>query len=450
MAVSRTHRKKNRLLALCCVTVSLIVIFIQIDVFRITNRDDDIQSSAKKFHSARPPAAQGGGFAGQLERPNSKPSKLHESTLIKELPCAKYIKNIAVSHPKLSAGQKDLFQFLASQLTNHALSRYEEDSRNIPLWLKSAAQVKQRLNNLQQCWDREPAMVGESQETVSELPSLAICTVQHSSGPFIQEWIAHHLLMGARKVIIYDNSPPSSASSQHFQLAVRPFVDAGYAEIVKWYFPKGDAYRQTGAINDCIKKNRNSYDWIGVFDTDEYPVINPPQSICLTHFLADRMLEKQGSLAIRWRGFSPLGVFQHDHTKLFLEQYRQEVNYTGEFGYVKHIVNTQRVIDFTDPHLPRFRRGYLPQDSHGRVVTKSVSDDVPADDFEHIELRHYWARDLRSGVMDKVCGATKERASYMERRAEILMNLVSPGCCKPIPDTPTRHESFLRQFMYAA
>jgi len=84
-------------------------------------------------------------------------------------------------------------------------------------------------------------------------PKVALCVVQHSTGPYVQEFIAHYLLLGVSKFIIYDNSKPGSPESVYFRQVVQPFVETGLVVVEDWYFDTGDRYRQTEASHQCQK-----------------------------------------------------------------------------------------------------------------------------------------------------------------------------------------------------
>ncbi|KAI8918149.1 hypothetical protein DFJ77DRAFT_508399 [Powellomyces hirtus] len=355
-----------------------------------------------------------------------------------KLPCAQLFSEVAAAHPRLDQSRKDLVNLIASSLDRRALQQYEADLAMIPLHIGDAKVLRERLNKYQTCWN----------ETTSKgaLTTLAVCSVQHSVGPFVQEWISHYLLLGASKVFIYDNSDPASDSSKRFRAAVKPFTDAGYAEVIDWYFTEGDAYRQVQAQDHCLTANRGKYEWLAMFDIDEYAVIHEPHPVCLNKFLSDAS-DDLGGLVIRWRGFTPHGVAIHDHQKLHLEQYQFDSNHVS-FHYLKTIVNTNRTQHMRDPHHSAYKDGFWPRDAGGTVINVGVfPNNVPPDAHKHMELRHYWARDLRSGIMEKVCGKSKERSNLARPRADILLNLVAEGCCKKV-EGKTRHEERLRQFLY--
>lgn len=80
---------------------------------------------------------------------------------------------------------------------------------------------------------------------------LSVCCIAKNEHPFIKEWINHHLLVGAERIIIFDND-----SSPGLKDSIREYVDHGIVDIIKI---KGKE-QQMAAYDQCLRdyeKNRN-------------------------------------------------------------------------------------------------------------------------------------------------------------------------------------------------
>ncbi|WIA34962.1 hypothetical protein OEZ86_013243 [Tetradesmus obliquus] len=108
-----------------------------------------------------------------------------------------------------------------------------------------------------------------------------VCTVLRNEARYIPEWVAFHLIMGATKVVIYDDN-----STDGIQEAAAPFgerlviVDMKSVQGVP-----GDASvhrmnaRQNWAFNHCKATHAppNGTGWLGIWDVDEFvfPCMRP-------------------------------------------------------------------------------------------------------------------------------------------------------------------------------
>ncbi|KAJ3018048.1 hypothetical protein HKX48_003201 [Thoreauomyces humboldtii] len=277
-------------------------------------------------------------------------------------------------------------------MTKRSQLAYEKRLAAALLHLPSATVLKKRLYKHQVCW----------KDGADEKGTYAVCAIQQSTGPFIQEWLTHQLLLGAEKIYLYDNSELGTVGWAHFMRAVQPFMELGLVEIVPWWIQgSANSYQQVEAQRDCFERARPHFKWLAFIDTDEYPVIHEPHTTCMNRFLSS-LPDDQGGLVLRWRGFAPLGQAVHDHDKLFLEQYRYEAKHKS-FAYLKSIVNVNRTEGVLHAHKATYRHGFVPKDAGGNVVDEWwFPDRVPKDAHKHMELRHYWARDLQTGLYEKV------------------------------------------------
>ncbi|KAJ3161141.1 hypothetical protein HDU86_007763 [Geranomyces michiganensis] len=373
----------------------------------------------------------------QIPQPQSQPVEPDEppENLDELLPCAKTLTDAAREHPNLDQSRKDMFSLMASTMTKRSRAAYHESLEALPLHIANASVLGERLERTQTCW-----------EGIKE-GTYAICAIQRDTGPFIQEWLVHNLLLGAEKVLLYDNSEPNSVPERHFHAAVKPFVDLDYVETVDWLFPgENDPYQQIRHQNDCLNRLRGQYEWVAMIDTDEFLVIHEPHSPCLNRFLVNAPAN-MGGLIVRWRGFTPQGSALHDHSRLFLEQYKYSSNHPS-FGYVKSIVNLPRTQVAGDPHFSIYKDGFSALDASNNTFTSGYfGSNIPPDGYKDMELRHYWARDLNSAFQDKVCGTGSQRTSLSRARADILMSLYADKCCTKV-EAATRHDAPLRAVLY--
>ncbi|KAI8920999.1 hypothetical protein DFJ77DRAFT_145222 [Powellomyces hirtus] len=308
------------------------------------------------------------------------------------LSCSETIQKAVANDKDLDQNVKDLITLLASSFDQRSQAAYYARLERLPLSIEDAHGLQSRIDAYQLCGNTTAVATGQP------LPKVGICSVQHSSGPHIQEWLSHHVLLGISKFFIYDNSDPASAASRHFRRAVKPFVELGYVDVIDWHFTEGDTYRQNEALNDCLRINRPHFDWLAIFDTDEFAVIHEPHNSCLPELLANR--QDLGALILQWRQMTPRGVPLHNFGKTHLEQYHYET--IPQNSHIKPILNTQHATWIRSPHVCDYHEGWPAKTAGGVAVHGTTTEILDPSAYKHMELRHYWARDWAFGFMDKI------------------------------------------------
>ena len=93
--------------------------------------------------------------------------------------------------------------------------------------------------------------------------NLAIVAIMKNEGPYLQEWLEYHKLVGVGKFYLYDNE-----SSDDTKQILKPYIRSGLVEYT--FFP--GQKKQLPAYEDCIRKHKNDTKWLAVIDLDEYIV----------------------------------------------------------------------------------------------------------------------------------------------------------------------------------
>eukprot|EP01102_Stenamoeba_stenopodia_P009651 TRINITY_DN2851_c0_g3_i1.p1 TRINITY_DN2851_c0_g3~~TRINITY_DN2851_c0_g3_i1.p1 ORF type:complete len:430 (+),score=85.58 TRINITY_DN2851_c0_g3_i1:208-1497(+) len=291
---------------------------------------------------------------------------------------------------------------------------------------------------------RKMTELGRCDRSDARYPKVAVCTMQHSNGPHIQEFLAHYLLLGCSKIFIYDNSKPDTIEWKYFREVVQPFVDADVVEVEDWYWPTGDPFRPVEAFQSCVSQHKTEYDWIAVVDNDEFLIIHEPHPQCLNELLVD--YEQYGGLVVHWRLMSPLGGGAYrDPSRLMMDQYRYQIEDHG--GAIKTIVHTK----YWSSMLLQHHASYVPDrhavDFEGNIVTGPGFPRTPMElQWQHIELRHFYGRDWMNYLYEKLCSSTQLGIGhyFTPRILRFFDALLST---QEVP-TETQHSESLRKFLF--
>ncbi|KAG5463646.1 MAG: glycosyltransferase family 92-domain-containing protein, partial [Olpidium bornovanus] len=361
------------------------------------------------------------------------------------LRCVQGLKNAAARNLAVDPALRDAITLLADTFDYGQASAFRAEL-NATMHLVTAEDVRRSVEA-----SGSPCSGGG-------LPRLAVCSLASSSAPYVQEWIAHNILLGATKLVLYDNDDPASTPSLEFRRAVRPFAEAGYVHVVDWYFQPTerdrDTFRQVEAQNHCLDMHRSDVDWIAFIDLDEYIVLHQPpmQTACLTQVLAGHRDEV--GFVVPWRDFGPVGVARHDHRRTSLEQYRwAEISPHNASVEGKSIVNTRYVKKMIHPHFASYPPFRYAVDALGNPANEHISFRPKGwvgywNPHANVELRHFWGRDVKFTLSDKVCSFSYERDMFSDIRAAKAVRLLNSRQLVRDPDLMEHHQVALEQFLW--
>jgi hypothetical protein len=114
-----------------------------------------------------------------------------------------------------------------------------------------------------------------------KLYKLSVCTMIFNEARYIEEWLAYHLLLKVDHFYIYNDG-----SSDNIQEVLDPYIELGLVTLLPWgannrtidasLVPEEPIFtvKQRYAIGDCLYNHQNETEWFGVFDVDEFLVLN--------------------------------------------------------------------------------------------------------------------------------------------------------------------------------
>ncbi|TCO74008.1 glycosyltransferase family 2 protein [Rhodovulum euryhalinum] len=178
---------------------------------------------------------------------------------------------------------------------------------------------------------------------------LLIVTTARNEGPFLLEWLAHHLGAGASDVLVYSNDCEDGTDAMLEALA-----GAGVLTHVAHTAPAGESV-QWQALKAAWKHPlRKAADWVLGIDLDEYVNIHVPG-----HRLADLIAalpEETDAVALPWRFFGDNGVFAfHDRpvTGQFTAAMTPDCGYPVSATFFKTLFRTAGPFNQMGVHRPR-------------------------------------------------------------------------------------------------
>jgi hypothetical protein len=274
-----------------------------------------------------------------------------------------------------------------------------------PLLVKTKEEIEQKLKK-SHCYDPSPSN------------RVALLVITNGVVPNIQEWIVTYLLNGIIKIIIFDDSKSGTFLQTRFHAALQPFVDGNYVEIKPVHhlnnYPTWNEKQMQLYDSFITSSRRKEYHWLGLVDTDEYLI--PRTDQCFPKYLSN-YTEFEG-LGIAWKFFPPINIFRHNISLTHFEQFKI---WEDRIGYMKLFLKTANLAGggihhgtFSKPNATVV--DYKKKEYQNRGDNESEMDNA-------FELRHYYMGDLSFSMLDKICGAGRQRTQYRTSRAAMLLNI---------------------------
>ncbi len=132
----------------------------------------------------------------------------------------------------------------------------------------------------------------------------ALCCMAKCENDYIREWADYHIKLGFDKIYIYDNN---DTDGERLEDVIGDLVRAGKCEIVDY---RGRKCCQEDGYHDCYMKNGAAYDWIAVFDVDEFLTLRQHDN--LRDFLSDQRFAAYEVLHLNWMCYGDNGLLDND------------------------------------------------------------------------------------------------------------------------------------------
>lgn len=232
---------------------------------------------------------------------------------------------------------------------------------------------------------------------------LGLCSIVKDETPYLEEWVAYHILVGVERFVIYDNG-----SAEPVAQTLSPYVDEGLVRVVDW---PGQGV-QLSAYDDCLKRFGPTFSWLGFIDIDEFvvPIADDDLRVLLYDY------EEQGGLAVHWSVYTSAGLDDREGTHI--SDFRSRLEHSNTVHRLfKSFVRPERTLHVVTPHSFAYVSGWhCVNDQFMPVIG-------PAAPFtgERIRLNHYyyrsrreWAEKMARGLGHPVRG----RKEYLQEEFE--------------------------------
>ena len=97
---------------------------------------------------------------------------------------------------------------------------------------------------------------------------VAIAAIGKMENHYIKEWVEHYLNLGVDKIFLYDNN---DIDGEKFEDEISKYIKKGFVEIINYRGKKSIKNNlQSLSYLDCYKNRLQHFDYLGIFDIDEF------------------------------------------------------------------------------------------------------------------------------------------------------------------------------------
>jgi len=97
---------------------------------------------------------------------------------------------------------------------------------------------------------------------------IAVATMVKMENHYIKEWVEYYYHLGCKKIFIYDNN---DINGEKLEEVIKKYISNKFVEVINY---RGKVFQgislQTLAFFDCYINKVNHFDYLGLFDVDEF------------------------------------------------------------------------------------------------------------------------------------------------------------------------------------
>ncbi len=280
-------------------------------------------------------------------------------------------------------------------------------------------------------------------------------SMMKDEGPYVVEWVAHHLAVGFTDLLVYTNDCSDGTDDILIRLEALGLVHHRRNDIPPGIRP------QPSALNYAqVEPVAGLSDWVMVFDADEFLSIRHGDGT-VDSLLDAAVAQDANGIVVTWRIFGSGGVVDWSREPV-TEQYRMAAPTTWNKGWgVKSLFKFDPDYWKLGIHRPKMKTRHIQTDFPDRVKWLTGSGKLMEDYFKFrgwrsitrtvgydwVQLNHYAVKSVESYALRKLRGNVNNKADkynseywslqdrnevpddtmlrYTTRRNEIIATLLS-------------------------
>lgn len=242
--------------------------------------------------------------------------------------------------------------------------------------------------------------------------NLMVVTVVKNEGMYLKEWIDFHRDEGVEFFVIYDNG-----SSDDTKQVLKPYVDQGIVEIVKWRHFDAKRDTQLMAYAHALTNYGIEANWVGFFDVDEFMYCPKGEKVC--DFL--NVMRGYPVVGVVGNYFGTSGVVKKEGGSVIVK-FTKSVALSKQ-RRMKQLLNIKCFVQpvFVERVLSAHFFGikgtsYVAYSEKGLGIGKFPRDDPDRLSNDKIRYNHYYTKSLEEWNKKTVMGNVRGKKYVMDKK----------------------------------
>ena len=168
----------------------------------------------------------------------------------------------------------------------------------------------------------------------NDVLKICLCTIGKKENLYIREFVSYYRNYGVDKIYIYDNN---DNNDEKFESILKDYIQSDHVEIIDI---RNKEKPQIRAIQDCINKNYNKYNWLIIYDIDEFIYLKNFKNI--KDYLKQKKFMKCQNIQLNHFSHTDNNLLYYNN-KSIKERFRESKR--DKFGTLKSILKGNIKID---------------------------------------------------------------------------------------------------------
>lgn len=228
---------------------------------------------------------------------------------------------------------------------------------------------------------------------------VALCCIAKMENEYIRFFVEYYKNLHFDKIFIYDNN---DQDGELFEETISDYIDSGFVEVIDY---RGHKVAQLSAYQDCYDRYNKYYDWIAVFDCDEFLTFADGTED-IHAFLNQKKFLPYQVVHVNWKIYGDNELLDSDGRNV-IERFKDPMLpldfKTRELPWNNHVKSIVRGglsgIKWNSTHTPTSKY-HLCCNPRGEAV--NIQSPFQDYDFTIVFLRHYWTKTIGEWVKNKM------------------------------------------------
>ena len=237
---------------------------------------------------------------------------------------------------------------------------------------------------------------------------VCVCTLGRNENLYIREFVSHYEKYGVDKIFLYDNN---KKDGERFEDVIGDCINNSFVELLDW---RGKDQPIFPIMNDCYRKNNNTYDWLIFYEIDEF--INLYNYSNVKDYLNQDIFKNCSIIH--------LNIINHsDNDKLYYENKSLHERFPAIVPLERSQISVKSIVRGNISNLQISWMHYINENIPGCNGFGGPSDLIHGNDFKYYVIDHYYSKSTEEFIRKITRGdCWRGTFDYIQHRTEKYLN----------------------------